>query len=766
MDKPPQPIRLLIAEDNPNDAELMLRELRRAGLAPEWKRVDTEADFVANLTPAPDVILSDYAMPQFGGLRALELVKAHGLKVPFILVSATIGEETAVAAMRGGASDYLLKDRLARLGEAVKHALEQSRLREQREQAEQATTASERRFALFMDNLPGFAWIKDEQFRYVYANRTLRLRAMRGKDWFGKTDDEIWPAEIAETHKASDELALRSKAPKENIEVLLVDGERRITLNHKFPVLNEDGSFVFICGIGIDITEQKEAEQRLREQADIINRAHDAIIARDFETDRITVWNSGAERLYGWTADEALGHHIGELMFTDDNDRLALLERLISSGEFHGEIKHRTKDGREVIVESRATLIRNDDGTPRSVLGINTDITEQKKLEMQLLRAQRLESIGTLASGVAHDLNNVLAPVLMGSEILRSMIPDEESASILSLIEGSARRGTAIVKQVLTFARGVEGERVLIKPTHLIQEMCDIAQRTFPKSIQVRCNYAEDIWSIQGDPTQLHQVLLNLAVNARDAMPNGGVITIAAENFQVDEHYAAMTPGAKPGPHVMLRLSDTGEGMPKAVIEKIFDPFFTTKEVGKGTGLGLSTALGIIKSHGGFISVYSELRAGTTFKIFLPALLNDQSSQASDVAFESLRGGGETVLVVDDEADILRLTTLVLEQHNYRVVTAGDAPQALALFAPQMDRISLVITDIMMPYMDGVALIRSMQQMKPGVSFVASTGQGEDTRTIELQSLGVRNFLTKPYDTRKLVETVHNALHSGKEPAR
>jgi CheY-like chemotaxis protein len=314
------------------------------------------------------------------------------------------------------------------------------------------------------------------------------------------------------------------------------------------------------------------------------------------------------------------------------------------------------------------------------------------------------------------------------------------------------------VKQVLTFARGIEGERVVIKPSHLIQEMIDIAQNTFPKAIELRSQYPEDIWLVQVDPTQLHQVLLNLSVNARDAMPNGGRLTLGAENFEVDESCASTTPGAKPGPHVMFWVTDTGAGMSRATIDKIFDPFFTTKEIGKGTGLGLSTVLGIIKSHGGFISVQSEIGTGTTFKIFLPAKVNEESSPQSGMSAGRLDGNGEHVLVVDDEPGIVRMTKLILEQHNYHVLTAEGGPDALALIAQQIEPIKIVLTDMSMPFMDGVALVRSIQKMKPATMFIASTGQGEETRTGELESLGVRNLLTKPYDTHKLLTTVRDTL--------
>jgi CheY-like chemotaxis protein len=252
--------------------------------------------------------------------------------------------------------------------------------------------------------------------------------------------------------------------------------------------------------------------------------------------------------------------------------------------------------------------------------------------------------------------------------------------------------------------------------------------------------------------------LLNLSVNARDAMPNGGSITIGAENFDVDHHYASMTPDAKPGPHVMFRVCDTGSGMSRATIDKVFDPFFTTKEVSKGTGLGLSTVLGIVKSHGGFISVYSEIGTGTTFKVFLPAEASEQTSQESKTPSELLEGNDELVLVVDDEPGIVQMTKMILEKRNYRVLTAEDGPNALALIAQQTEPIKVVLTDMSMPFMDGVVLIRAINKMKPATMFIASTGHGEKTRMGELESLGVRNFLTKPYNTQTLLTTVGDTL--------
>ncbi|MEY2545678.1 MAG: hypothetical protein QOG48_795 [Verrucomicrobiota bacterium] len=891
MDKTAQPLRILLVEDNPNDAELILRELRRAHFAPEARRVDTEAEYLAalNAPAGVDLILSDYAMPHFSGLRALELRNQRRLDIPFIIISGTIGEETAVAAIRSGAADYLLKDRLARLGQAVEQALQQQQADKERKQAEETLNKLRLHHELMLNSAgegicvidldgninfinpigavylgwevvdllgkPAHAtfhhtrtdgsksslqesqihesmragatrritndifWRKDgKSFRVDYvsapikdkrgqvtgtivtfkdiseqfaAEQRLKLQEQRYRLLFQTNPSPMYvynadtlqvlavnDAAVAQYGYSRDEflaLTLRELRPAEDVDLL----EKALSITRspgqssgEFRHVRKDGSLLYVeiysspvlwdtasarIVTAIDVTERKRTEERMREQADIIERAHDAVIVRNFSDDIVTVWNNGAEHLYGWSATEAIGQPMGELIFAESDDRRAGLDQLVSAGEFHGELKHCAKDGREVIVDSRVTLIRNDDGTPRAVLGINTDITEQKKLETQLLRAQRLESIGTLASGVAHDLNNILTPILMCAEVLRGEVSNEDRQSAVALIDQSARRGANVVKQVLTFARGVEGERVVINPRHLLEEMVDIARKTFPKSIEVTARYPEELWSVEGDPTQLHQVLLNLCVNARDAMPDGGALTLAAENVDLDESYAATMPDAKVGPHVLLRVSDTGTGMPRATIDKIFDPFFTTKQIGKGTGLGLSTALGIVKSHRGFLALYSEPGRGTTFRIFLPAT-GIEPAAVKPTTSQLVQGNNELILVIDDEEGIRRVTTNTLEKNNYRALEAKDGPEALALFAQQMDSIQLVITDLMLPYMDGLALARALTKMKPDIAIIASTGQGEQTSMSELQSLGVKNFLSKPYDSERLLRTVHEAL--------
>ena len=539
--------------------------------------------------------------------------------------------------------------------------------------------------------------------------------------------------------------------------IILPNGAERVVREEAIVIYDERGQVPRkIAGTVQDISARSAVEAKVREQAALLDIAHDAIMVRDMN-DIITFWNRGAESIYGWASDEAIGRSAIDLLYSDSSKAHLAKIRALEAGEWSGELYHLRRDGKKVIVSSRWTLLRNSHGNPMSILVINSDITDHKKLEEQFLRAQRLESIGTLASGVAHDLNNILAPILMSAPMLRDDMPRELRERIVSNIELSAQRGADIVRQVLTFARGEEGERILLQPIHLIKDMARIAEETFPKSIRIRTKYPPTLWTIEADPTQMHQVLLNLCVNARDAMPDGGELILSVENVSVDEHFAAMTPETKPGPYVLLRVSDTGSGIAPGVIDQIFDPFFTTKALNKGTGLGLSTTIGIIKSHGGAINVTSEVDAGTVFNVYLPA------SDAVQPCFPEEEqappeGNGELILVVDDEQSIRETAQIILEKHGYKVLVAADGTDALAIFAQHMNEIKAVLTDVMMPYRDGVTLIRTLRKMKPAIAVIASTGRSDNQRVKELGGLNVSVCLIKPYDSRKLLMAIRDAV--------
>jgi CheY-like chemotaxis protein len=369
-----------------------------------------------------------------------------------------------------------------------------------------------------------------------------------------------------------------------------------------------------------------------------------------------------------------------------------------------------------------------------------------------------MESIGTLAGGIAHDLNNVLTPILMSIRVLREDLPDTGSRRLLDTLESSAQRGANIVQQVLSFARGAEGERSLFQIRHPVNEVVKIARETFPPSIIIQADLPKDLWLIHGESTQVHQVLMNLLVNARDAMAHGGKIRIAAENAIIDESYCRMQPDAQPGRYVVITVADSGTGIPPALVSRIFEPFFTTKPVGKGTGLGLSTALGIVRSHGGFINVYSEVGKGTTFKVHYPAVAEDELDEKTPEAPNLPEGNNELILVADDELAIREIIKVTLENHNYRVLAATDGAEAVAALAQHKDEIALVILDMAMPVMDGPAAMRALRTICPNIPLLAISGRIEYSQTLEDKPEAPVKFLAKPFTTEQLLQALHTVL--------
>jgi two-component system, cell cycle sensor histidine kinase and response regulator CckA len=506
-----------------------------------------------------------------------------------------------------------------------------------------------------------------------------------------------------------------------------------------------------------EVRGRRKLEEQFREQASLLDKARDAIFVRNLDHS-ITFWNKGAERLFGWTAEEALGRSAPDLICADLAAYAQALAEVMDSGEWVGELQKTRKDGREVIVESRWTLVCDSNDRPTGVLSINTDITDQKRLEQQFLRAQRMESIGTLAGGIAHDLNNILTPITMAVEVLRMKLTDKKSEETLATIASSAQRGAEMVSQVLSFARGVEGRRVEVQVRHLITDIIKMCRDTFPKDIQTMNTTATDPWTVEGDPTQLHQVLLNLCVNARDAMPQGGKITISAANITLDETHTALELDAKLGPHVLIQVTDTGSGMPQDVIGRIFDPFFTTKELGKGTGLGLSTSLTIVKSHGGFIRVESQPGKGTRFSVYLPAQPDLQSKRRSIELPPVPRGRGETVLIVDDEQFVRQITQDTLESYDYHVLQAADGMEAISVYGQHQHdcKIAAVLMDMMMPRLDGPATIKALMKINPDICIIGTSGINDYAATA--RALGASGFVPKPYTADTLLTVLKEAL--------
>lgn len=524
------------------------------------------------------------------------------------------------------------------------------------------------------------------------------------------------------------------------------------------PFLNEDGKPRQYVSIRYEVTERKRAEERIRQQASLLDRAQDAILVCDLNH-QILYWNKGAERMYGHPVSEVLGKNIADVLHGGDRTipktaNTALLER----DEWKLETKQNTVSGNDIHVVTRWSLVRNEKGQPDYILITNTDVTEQKLAEQQLLRAQRLESIGTLAGGIAHDLNNILSPIMMSVEMLKMNGTDEDSMRWLEMVRENTERGAELVKQVLTFARGMSGDRVTVQVKHIIKDLIRVLEETLPKSIHLKFEIEPDLWTISADPTQIHQVLMNICINARDAMPLGGTLRLKAANVVIDENYARMNIDAEPGEYVLLTVSDTGSGMPPEIVHRIFDPFFTTKEVGKGTGLGLSTTLTIVKSHGGFLNVYSEPQKGSRFSIYFPSADVLHSGDEKQSIAKLPGGNNELILIVDDEENIRNVTKATLERFGYRVILANDGTEALAAFAQRGKEIAAVLTDMAMPYMDGASLVRALRKIDPDVQIIAMSGLMSAGQTAELRSQNIQQFLTKPFTAEALLNMLAEVI--------
>jgi PAS domain S-box-containing protein len=520
------------------------------------------------------------------------------------------------------------------------------------------------------------------------------------------------------------------------------------------PFLDDRGKPFQYLAIRFDISERKQAEQKISEQAALLDVATDGIMVRDLEN-RIQYWNKGAERIYGWLAQEAIGKSVTTLLYRESlPESEVAFETAIDRGEWQGELHKITKTGKKVIVASRWTLVRDEDNNPKAILIVDTDITEKQLLEKQFLRAQRLESLGTLASGIAHDMNNILTPIVAIAQLLPLKLPhlNAQNQRLLEMLAENAKRGSDLVKQILFFARGADGQRISLQVEHILAEVVSVARQTFPKTIDIVLSLpSQNLWMVAADATQLHQVLMNLCINARDAMPDGGTLNIAAENLFVDRHYAQMNIDAKVGAYVAIAIADTGTGILPEHLERIFEPFFTTKELGQGTGLGLSTVLGIIKSHEGFINVYSEVNKGTCFKIYLPARASTDLVRSTE-NLDGLMGKGELILVVDDEASIREITKASLETYHYKAMVASDGVEAIALYAQHQAEIAIILLDLIMPSLDSASVISSLQKINPQVKIIAMSGLLSNGEATKAKNKGVKEFLAKPFTIQALLQ--------------
>lgn len=752
-------MKILHLEDNPDDADLV-RELIQS----EWPdcqitAVASRFAFLGELHMTRyDLILSDFRLTAaLNGMEALQLAQERAPETPFIFLSGTIGEDRAIEALQSGAQDYVLKDRMKRLNAAIARALRESEERRRRREAESRI----RELAQFLNQAREAIIVSDLNGRITFWNNGAeRLSGWSARDALERSHADLFGPAIAAQIAHGCRAALAHGEWNGELEILNREQQHRLVDLRISLIRDDTGQPRARLALGTDITERRQAERRIREQAELLNQAGEAIFISDLEH-RIIYWNAGAERLYGWKAEEAMGRKSEEIVDLSMSPLVRQSrEETFANGHWRGELQMQNRQGEPIFVESRQTLIRDEAGRPKARLCINSDITDRKRLEERFLRAQRMENIGLLAAGIAHDLNNMLAPILLAAPMLREHVAAPAALALLSTLERSAERGANLVRQILSFAHGDPGEHRLIQVKHLLRELSGVISGTFPKSIKLAEAIPGDLWAIRANPTQIHQVVLNLCVNARDAMPNGGTLELRAENRIVDAESAARIPGARTGAFLVLHVRDTGTGIPAEVLRQMWEPFFTTKEAGRGTGLGLSTARGIVENHEGFIEVNSEPGQGSCFRVYLPAEDGPAADGNQAPPRPSQPGKGELILVVDDESHIREMTLAILTRNGYRVLLAADGAEAAVVFAQRAAEIRLVITDLHMPNLDGAMLGRALRRINPATKLVVMSGL--------TSSLGDRpdygpdefanGFLQKPFKPSTLLSMVQEML--------
>jgi len=763
------PIRILIVEDLPTDAELGMREVSRVLPQSEFRVVETRDTFLEALESFhPDLILSDFRMPQFDGLSALKLAKEIAPDTPFIIVTGSMNEDTAVDCMKVGSWDYIIKEHIKRLGPAVLHCLEEKRLRIDRKQAGVDLQASEERLRTLIDAMPDFVCFKDGAGHWMEANEiALKTFLLDGVEVLGKTEAELVPftpvckEALLTCHRTDETTWLAGRPCRMDETVARPDGTALIFDVVKVPMFQPDGQRKGLIVVGRDVTERKQAAAEKERLMAAINQAAETIVITD-PSGAIEYVNPSFEKTTGYSRTEVLGKNprflkSGQL---DAAFYKTLWDTILRGEIWNGRLINRKKDGTFYTEEATISPVNDGSGTIVNYVAVKRDVTEELKLEEQLRQSQKMQSIGQLVGGVAHDFNNLLQVINGYAQFVQTKLePDHPAVAGIQEIAGAGARAKDIVRQLLAFSRQQVIDPVEFDLNQAIESSRGMLGRLIGAHIRLEFIDGKELDQIFSDKGQIQQVLLNLCVNARDAMPDGGTLTLKTENVLIAPEDLKAHVLTRPGRYVLLTVEDTGCGMDKGTREKIFDPFFTTKEVGKGTGLGLSTVYGIVKQNDGHIHVYSEMGKGTVFKIYLPVASPLPKRIMDSIAEKagSDEAAVETILVAEDDAVILGLATQILSGAGYTVLPAKDGVEAVQVFEEHADAIDMVMMDVMMPRMGGKEAMMRILEKRPSMRYLFVSGyshEAEHTNFIK------EKLLDKPYTVVGLLQKIREVLRA------
>jgi PAS domain S-box-containing protein len=734
-------LRILHLEDDRIHIDLARALLAEDGIDCDFAVVATEKDFAAALdTDKFDLVLADFTLPGFDGMMALAMVRERFPDLPFIFLTGTMGEEIAIDAMKCGATDYVLKNRLSRLAPAVKRALAEVGERFGRKKTEEALRRSNEKLrqsnemsrALIQASpLAIFLLDKDSRVQ-VWNPAAERIFGWSAGDVLGKPLP-IVPSDQEEefsrtcTWILQGQLMIRKELQLESKDGVTID----ISL-HSAPVSNSMGKAPSILAMCADITERKRIDrQLLRSEQKFRTAFEDAAVGMCLTgiDHRFLVVNRSLCNMLGYTMEELLTMNWIETTLPEDLEKCLKWEAGQVAGEGHSasmEQRYLHKDGRIVWGMVSKVLLRDDAGAPSYFINQLQDITELKCLELKLHHSQKMEALGTLTGGIAHDFNNVLTAIIGYGSLLEMKLDESDpSRQFVEYILTAADRAASLTQSLLTFGRKQDLETHVVNLSDIVQGVEKFLLRLLREDIELRTTISDEVCMVLADAGQIEQVLMNLATNARDAMQNGGKLAIATSMIDIGRDFVATHGYGTPGRYALLTVTDTGNGMNEETKSRIFEPFFTTKEVGRGTGLGLSMAYGIVKSHNGYITCYSEPGEGTTFRVYLPAV-DAMAEPLSESSAETPPGGTETILVAEDDEQVRILTHKLLESFGYTVIEARDGKDALAQFFAHQETIQLALLDVIMPGKNGREAYEEMRKMSPGLKVLFTSGYSAD----------------------------------------
>jgi len=764
-------LRVLLVEDSEDDAVLLLRELEKGGIRPRFLRVESREGLVSALeTDEWDVVIADYVLPGFSGIEALKTAKKLRPALPFIMISGKMDEEIVIEALKKGAVDYVMKDKLFRLCPAVNQALQSRKLYERMKTADRELQKVVSRYHLLAENIIDIIWTMDMQRKLTFISPSvIHVLGYRIEDLVGKKlDDLLFPGYIETVDEVMRQWLQRLKKNKKKrvqfkdvfeMEIRKKSGQPLWMETKVVSLTDERGRPSGFLGVSRDISDRKKKEKEIIILATAFKQIDEGVVITDGEGIILYI-NEAFRRQSGFTRKSFMGTPLGKLEYESElnHDRQSLQAAFGKGKSWKGRLERKRKNGVSYQVNASLTPIRDEDGKVSNFVYIERDITLELKIQNKFLEMQKMEAMGTLAGGIAHDFNNILMPIIVNSEMLLWDVGKDDPQNVyFNQILESAKRGKELVKQIISYSRQSSVQKKPIDLVPLIKDSVSFLRASLPSTIQIETVINAHDVLIEGNPTQIHQVIMNLITNAADAIgAKGGRIKITLDHHETEAVNAHPESQLKEKPYARISVEDSGTGIDPGILNKIFDPFFSTKDPGKGSGMGLSVARRITHDHGGTISVDSEPDKGAVFHIYLP--LTDRSLYREKEHTGSLRGGNERILLVDDEPPLVESLQNMLGKMGYDVTGVMSSKEALDVFKARSDEIDLVITDQTMPGMTGVDIVKEMIRIQPRVPFIMMTGFSETVSEKESESLGIDAFVMKPISTRTMAATIRRVL--------